>query len=179
MNALRNWIIRTGNQTAEPSAVRTALAETVELSRCSERWYPSGIGKLIGKAGLVPLLAGLKADPASEPMLVLITSGIFLDDEETRQTIEDIRDAGLLSTDHAQLLLDAGILYGPLWKKVGLTAEPTTEDIAAVQATIASEELRERVAQRYQSVRDAMDAGEVVTWDAAQDALGAEWEDSQ
>ncbi len=178
MNALRNWIIRTGNQTAEPSAVRTALAETVELCRCSERWYPSGIGKLIGKSGLMPLLAGLGSSPETEPMLMLITSGIFLDDEETRQTIEDIRDAGLLSTDHAQLLLDAGIFYGPRWKKVGLTAEPTTEDIAAVQATIASEDLREKVARQYQATRRAMDAGEALTWENAVEVFTSVDEDS-
>jgi len=172
---LRNWIIRNDYATTPPLEVRDRLSGQVEISRNTDRWYLTGIGKLIGRDSLLPLLGALEATPQLKPMLYLLTSGIFLDDPETRQSIADVRDAGVLSADAAALLLDTGILYGPVWQKAGLKELPTIEEIELVQATIASEQLREQVAQRYQAVREAMDAGEILDWEAARAALGAEW----
>ncbi len=171
---LRNWIIRNDHATTDPTEVLDLLGETVELQRNSDRWYLTGIGKLIGRDALLPLIGALEATPQLKPMLYLLTSGIFLDDPETRQSIADVRDAGVLSADAAALLLDTGILYGPVWKKARLEELPSTEEIQAVQATIASEELIEKVAQRCQQVRKSLDAGEILNWEAARAALGAE-----
>jgi hypothetical protein len=136
---LRNYLIANGFQSADPAAVRTALGETVEISRNSERWYLTGIGKLIGRDALLPLLGALEATPQMKPMLYLLQTGIYLDDPETRQTIEDVRDAGVLSAEAAALLLDTGILYGPAWQKEGLSELPSTEDIKAEQQSLSDE----------------------------------------
>jgi len=174
MTALRNWLVANDKAKSTAADIQTALSETVEVSRNSERWYLTGIGKLIGSTTLMQLLGGLEAVPQLKPMLYVLQAGIFLDDEETRASIAVVRDAGLLTTDAATKLLDTGITYGPAWQKAGLTELPSVEAIEAARASIATEDLREQVAQRYQEVRVAIDAGDVLTWDAARKAMGVE-----
>ena len=172
MNALRNWLVANNHATTDPREVRDRLSDQVELRRDDDRYTPAGIGKIIGRNAMLQLLGGLDSTPETKPMLVIITGGIYLSDAETRETIMGLQQAGLLSEENAAKLLTQGIEHGPVWTQAGLEFLPTVEEIAAVQATIGTEELREQVAQRYQSVRDAIDAGEILTWEAARTALG-------
>ena len=164
---LRNYLIANGLASADPAAVVARLAETVELSRNSERWYLTGIGKLIGRDALLQLLAGLEAVPQLKPMLYVLQAGVFLDDTETRESIQGVAAAGLMTAETAATLLNAGIQYGAVWQRAGLDALPDKAAVTEAQATIATEQLREQVAVRYQAVRAAIDAGEILTVEAA------------
>jgi hypothetical protein len=177
MSILRNWIINNGYANVDPLEVQQILSQQVEIKRDDNRWTITGIGSLIGREALIYLVAGLESTPETKPMVYVLTSGVYLTDNDTRETIMGLQMAGLLSEENATKLLNQGILYGETWQKSGMNALPTIEEIQAVQATIATEILREQVAQRYQSVRDAIDAGEILTWEAARMALGAEWVD--
>jgi hypothetical protein len=174
MNALRNWLVTNNHATTDPREIRDRLSDQVELRRDDERYTPAGIGKIIGRDAMLQLLGGLDSTPETKPMLVIITGGIFLSDPETRETIVGLQQSGLLSEDNAGKLLKQGIEHGPVWQRDGLESLPTVDEIQKVQSTIATEELREQVAARYQSVRDAIDAGEILTWEAARVAMGAE-----
>lgn len=171
---LRDYIITNDLASATPADVIAGLTETVEISRNSERWLLTGIGYLIGRDAMLGLLAALEASPQTKPFVYILTAGIFLDDPQTREAIAGLQAAGIVSAETAAALLDAGIKYGPAWRKAGLDALPSEADVAAAQETIASEQLREAVAARYQAVRAAVDAGEILTWDAARTAMGAE-----
>ena len=167
MNALRNWLIANNHATTDPSEVRDRLSDQVELRRDDDRYTPAGIGKIIGRDDLFHLLDKLETTPGMKPSLVIITGGIYLSDAETREFIMGLQQAGLLSEANAVKLLNQGIECGPVWTQVGLESLPTGEEIQAVQATIATEELRETFAAKCQGVRRAIDAGIILNMDAA------------
>ncbi len=177
MNALRNWIIRTGNQTAEPSAVRTALAETVEVYRNSERWNVADVMDHISPEIGIAIDRKLRAADLGLLSQALV-SGMRFDVDNTRRMLTGIQREGVLTEEETQALLDIGIRYGPEWQRAGLSELPSERDIAAVQATIASEELREKVARQYRETRRAMDAGEALTWENAVEVFTSIDEDS-
>jgi hypothetical protein len=167
MNALRNWLIaRGGTAKATAADLQAQLAAEVVVVQNSARLSITDVASVLGYPALLALVGKLKGSPF-EPLLMAAQSGCRYDDPQTRGAIEACRDAGVLSKEEANALLELGIKHGPEWQRAGMEALPTVEDIQAAQATIASEELREEIATRYQCLREAVDSGDVLTIEAA------------
>jgi len=170
---LRDYLIQTDNATTAATDVRAGLAETVEISRNSTRQTITDVAKALGFATTIAMVERLKA-AGLDTFVTVVTAGCRFDDPETIAAIDAAVAAGAVLPDESAAIKAMGIVTGPTWQKYSLSALPSVADIEAAQATIASDELAEQVAQRYQSVRDAMAAGEVLTWEQARAALGAE-----
>lgn len=173
MNALRNWIIANGHAATDAKEVRERLGNQVEVYRDSQRWTMAGVMDVLGPQAVITMERKLRAADLGV-FAQALASGIQFDAQSTRDALMMCAQMRVLESAEVDALLAIGLRYGPAWEKAGLEALPTVEEIEAAQATIATEELREQVAQRYHSVRDAIDAGEVLTWEAARAALGAE-----
>jgi len=170
---LRDYLIQTDNATASAADVRAGLAETVEISRNSTRQTITDVAKALGFAATIAMVERLKAN-GFDTFVTVVTAGCRFDDAETIAAIDAAVAAGAVTAEEAATVKAMGITTGPAWRKWSLPELPSVEEIEAAQATIASDALAEQVAQRYQSVRDAMAAGEVLTWEQARAALGAE-----
>lgn len=175
MSALRNWIIASGHATSEAKEIRERLNDQVEVYRDSQKWTMAGVMDVLGPQAVIVMERKLRAANLGV-FAQALASGIQFDADSTRDALMMCAQMRVLESSEVDALLSIGLRYGPAWEKAGLQELPALEEIQAVQATIATEELREQVAQRYQAVREAIDAGEILTWEAARAALGVEWE---
>jgi hypothetical protein len=173
MQALRNWIIQNQAEVVAASIIRARLGDQVEISRNDSRITIGELMEQLNPDAVQAFEQKLRSGGLNA-IADAFVSGITLSNAKIREKITGLGQAGIITNAEVKVLLDLGITYGPRWEFVGLESLPTVEEIQAVQATIATEELREQVAQRYQSVREAIDAGKILTWEAARLAMGAE-----
>lgn len=164
-----DWRVRTSQQCV------TDLDETVDLPPNHERWTSAGLAKLFGRKVAGTIDETFKAIPGMDWIrLLLAGGGIDFSDDETRAGLIDMRDAGLLTPEIVNTLLEIGRPTAKLFAVEGLASLPTVEEIDAERATIATEEVRQKLADRYNATVEAMEAGQAVTWDQVRTLLGAE-----
>jgi hypothetical protein len=156
---LRNWIIRNDLATTPSREVRERLSDQVEIHRDSQRWTMAGVMDILGPEAVITMERKLRAADLGVFSQAL-ASGIQFDTDSTRGALMMCVQMGVLSAEEVQAMLDIGLRYGPVWQKVGLKELPSESEIEAVQATIATEQEQELIAQAYQRVRKANLDGE-------------------
>lgn len=160
-----------------------ALLATVEISRNNSAFTYSGLNLAFLSVGIDPTIligarAKLKAIPIGGDDLeaMLLSGGVdFTLDAIRTQILANIQ-TGALTADQLALCnaaLQIGIRTGARWIKEGLSVEPSLVDITSARTTIAAEDVTEWVRVRCNEVLTAIDAGTVLTIDAARTALGA------
>lgn len=177
--SLRDYLIENDLSAAAPADVVAGLDATVEISRNERLQNLRAVMNVLQNGEFEIAAATIKTAMDESPALAIYWDaikgdGINWSSPKAATMIRMLAVAGNWPETLTAKLLALGIVEGPGWKKAGLDALPSEADVAAAQETIASEALREAVAARYQAVRAAVDAGEILTWDAARTAMGAE-----
>lgn len=160
------------------------LLEVTVLATDPTAYTWSGTNERLGQMGLpLEVLAGwdsvLIGLPGGAMMDRMLSSGgVNYTLPNVRAGLQAVLDANPGESVAAVItaLMEIGVRHGPRWQAYdgAITAEPTLESIAAARATIATDAVRQQLADRYNAVVAAIDAGEIATWDAVRAALGAE-----
>ncbi len=154
-------VIETGRVTAQQS-----LAAAAKVLTDSEQELVSAT--LLAAAGQSAAMADYRA--------LLLGPGLDWSDSRFQARLDLLAAAGSWPAETLATLKSLGIQTAPRWQSYdgAIAVEPTLESIAAARATIATDAVRQQLADRYNAVVAAMDAGEVATWDAVRAALGVE-----
>lgn len=154
-------VIETGRVTVQQSLAAAAKVLTDEEQELVS-------ATLLAAAGQSAAMADYRA--------LLLGPGLDWSDSRFQSRLELLAAAGSWPGETLATLKSIGIQTAPRWQSYdgAITVEPTLESIAAARATIATDAVRQQLADRYNAVVAAMDAGEVATWDAVRAALGAE-----
>jgi hypothetical protein len=154
-------VIETGRVTVQQSLAAAAKVLTDEEQELVS-------ATLLAAAGQSAAMADYRA--------LLLGPGLDWSDSRFQSRLDLLAAAGSWPAETLAKLQGIGIQTAPRWQSYGssITVEPTLESIAAARATIATDAVRQQLADRYNAVVAAIDAGEVATWDAVRAALGAE-----
>lgn len=155
-------VTETGRVTAQQS-----LAAAAKVLTDAEQDLVSAT--LLAAAGQSAAMADYRA--------LLLGPGLDWSDSRFQSRLDLLAAAGSWPAETLATLKAIGIQTAPCWQSytgvLAITVEPTLESIAAARATIATDAVRQQLADRYNAVVAAMDAGEVATWDAVRAAMGA------
>lgn len=173
---LRNYVLQHNTLTAAEIHAALTTPRRVRLPVADATWSIAGLAERLGVAAAEAIYQAVIGAGLHGIAARLASVGLDTGDPQWSEYVDTIGAAVPELAEHLTALRDIGHDTRPPWEVAGMSEAPTVEEIEAVQATIASEELREEVASRYQRVRDAMDAGEVLDIQAAITLFGEKHE---
>lgn len=176
--ALRNDLMRAEFAGLTDQQALDRLLEIVETGRVTSQQTLAAAASVLTDEEQEQVSATLSSAAAQSPAMadyrgLLLGPGLDWSQERFRGKLDLLAVAGSWSAETLNKLKQIGIQTAPQWQAWGQSAEPSLQDVTDARASIAAAEVTEWVRVRCNEVLTAIDAGSVLTIEAAKAALGA------
>lgn len=133
---------------------------------------------VFGVEAATQIIGAFKAIAAQNPLfdsmyIALSTVGLDFSHPIIQGSIDSLVQAGVFSADQGASIKGLGIWQVSL-ATMHFQQDVTQEDVDAVIILYARRQLQRQVAERYNAVVTAVEAGEVVSWEEARAMMGGE-----